>query len=320
MGAARWERTESGQDDAQGAAGFVDPVSAADRPANEAIRSWLVRGVHTFAIDPRRLGGRGLARRVLGEDRRLAPGVVGGWLEMISALQRHTIHNALAHLSPEERQVVTLAYLEGHTNARIAAMLGVSVSTVRRRLWLALEHLDGYLRRAGTWVSAMLLLGLLSAAAQAARVGRVASRTASADWPHKLAAAVAVSTLTVGGIGLAAAGLHSARSKPPVAGAPAHSAPIPFGATSLGSIRGLPLNPGPGGPATAADPAPLPPTHKSTTKLADTSPASTGKAADADTDGDDSDQDEGAPVEQDQRGHDASPSHHPGRDPHEADR
>jgi Sigma-70, region 4 len=310
VGAARWERTGGGQDDEQGVADFVNPVAPADRPANDAIRSWLVRGIHTFTIDPRRLGGRGLARRVLGEDRRLAPGVVGGWLEMVSALQRHTIHNALAHLSAEERQVVTLAYLEGHTNARIAAMLGVSVSTVRRRLWLALEHLDDYLRRAGTWVSAILLLGLLSAIGHLARLGRLANRAAAPDWPHKLVGAVAVGAVTVGGIGLVAANLHASSSRHSAPAATARLTPSLPGATRSALIRVLPLTSIPDAPNTPVITA-VRLTHPSGTTA-----ATTAAKVDSDSDGEQSEQ-EGNTVEESEKGDHRSPvadrSHHSNR-------
>jgi RNA polymerase sigma factor (sigma-70 family) len=148
MGAASWERPGKNQDQPHGAGDAADSTASADSLPNDAMRSWLARGIHTLGIDSRRLGGRGHARRVLGEDRRSAIPTAGAWRELASALQRHTLHSALTRLSAAERQVVTLAYLEGRTNRQIAATLGVSVSTVRRRLWLALEHLDECVARA----------------------------------------------------------------------------------------------------------------------------------------------------------------------------
>ena len=129
MGAASWKRPDHGQEVGQDAANTANSVPSPDPPPNGAIRSWLVRGIHTVGIDPRRLGGRGHARRVLGEDRRLASGAAGGWRELASALQRHTIHNALTHLSAAERQVVNLAYLEGRTNRQIAETLFIAENT-----------------------------------------------------------------------------------------------------------------------------------------------------------------------------------------------
>jgi Sigma-70, region 4 len=257
VGAASWEQPDHGQAEEQD---IANSVSSPDPPPNDAIRSWLLRGIHTFGIDPRRLGGRGDARRVLGEDRRLAPGAGGGWRETVSALQRHTIHNALTHLSPEERQVVNLAYLEGRTNRQIAAVLGVSVSTVRRRLWLALDHLDEYVRRTGTWVSSILLLGLVYLIDRAARLGRSAS---PGEWPHKLAATVAVGTVAAAGVGLVAANQHSSTSQHSPPPAIARLIPSLPGATnSLTTL--LPLAPGTAAPITPSIAA----VHSSTTPAA----------------------------------------------------
>src|ERR1700680_2406664 len=72
VGATSIERPGNGQDEEQGAADVASSASQADRPPNDVMRSWLARGIHTVGIDPRRLGGRGDARRVLGEDRRSA--------------------------------------------------------------------------------------------------------------------------------------------------------------------------------------------------------------------------------------------------------
>ena len=115
---------------------------------------------------------------------------------------------------------MTLAYLQGRTNRQIAAMLGVSVSTVRRRLWVALEHLDQHVRRTGTWLSAILLLGLAYLTARAAQLGRSAGAAASADWPHKLAAGVAVGTLAAAGVGLVVVNHPFASSTHPNPAAP----------------------------------------------------------------------------------------------------
>ena len=246
MGAASWERPGKDQDQQHGAGGAADSMASADPLPNDAMRSWLARGIHTFGIDPRRLGGRGHARRVLGEDRRSAVPAAGAWRGLASALQRHTLHNALTRLSAAERQVVTLAYLEGRTNRQIAATLGVSVSTVRRRLWLALEHLDEYVRRTGTWVSSILLLGLVYVLDRSARLGRFANPAGATDWTHKLAATVAVGAVTAAGISLLATNLHSSNANH--ASPPATARLIQRLPRSTGSS--LP-NPGPLAPGTS---------------------------------------------------------------------
>ncbi len=246
MGAASWERPGKDQDQRHGAGDAADSMASADPLPNDAMRSWLARGIHTFGIDPRRLGGRGHARRVLGEDRPSAVAAAGAWRGLASALQRHTLHNALTRLSAAERQVVTLAYLEGRTNRQIAATLGVSVSTVRRRLWLGLEHLDESVRRTGTWVSSILLLGLVYVLDRSARLGRFANQTGASDWTHRLAATVAVGAVSVAGISLLATNLHSSNANH--ASPPATARLIQSMPRSTGSS--LP-NPGPLAPSTS---------------------------------------------------------------------
>ncbi|HEV3102091.1 MAG TPA: sigma-70 family RNA polymerase sigma factor [Candidatus Dormibacteraeota bacterium] len=208
MEARSIERPGNDQDPEHGA-GTGDSVSPADAPRNDALRSWLARGIHTAGIDPRRLGGHGDARRVLGGDRHSPSRAAGSWRELASALQRHTLHSALTRLNATERQVVVLAFLEGLTNRQIAVTLGVSVSTVRRRLWRGLDHLDDYVRRTGTWVSSILVVGLVFVIDRWARLGRLVSDAAAAELPHKVAATVAVGAVAAAGFGVAAASSHS---------------------------------------------------------------------------------------------------------------
>lgn len=272
MGAASWEHPGSDDDQEQGARDGASPMPA-DSPANDAMRSWLARGIHTFGIDSRRLGGRGLARRVLGEDRRSALDATGAWRELASALQRHTLHNALTRLNAAERQVVTLAYLEGRTNRQIAAILGVSVSTVRRRLWLALEHLDEYVHRTGTWVSSILLLGLAYLVDQSARLGRFVNPAAATDWPHRLAATVAVGAVAAAGVGVVATNLHSSSAKHGTSRATTQLTQSPPGATWASLPNPLPFAPGTSPPIAPSKVAPLSattPASKAITAVSDT--------------------------------------------------
>lgn len=207
MGALSWGVGPDSQDD-DSEAGLQSPV-ALHPAAKDAMRSWLVRGIHPFAVATRRSRARRNASRVLGDDQSLAANRNGGWRELASALQRHTLHNALIHLDPVERQIVTLAYLQGRTNRQIAAVMGVSVRTVSRRLSQALDHLDDYVRRTRGWVSATLLVGL---SYLAARVGRVANGASATDWTHRVAATVAVGTVAVVSVGLVATSPDSAVS------------------------------------------------------------------------------------------------------------
>jgi hypothetical protein len=161
------------------------------------MRSWLVRGSRRFAVDPRRRFGRnGGARRLLANETETAPVRHGAWGGLVSALQRHTVHGELSQLSKEDRQILSMAYLYGHTNREIAQMLDVSVSTVRRRLSVALSRLDESMRRAGLWISAFALgaLALYNRLNHSARGTRLAATLA----------AVAAGTATVATLGIVA--------------------------------------------------------------------------------------------------------------------
>ena len=206
----------------------AEEETAGDHGRLDAVRSWLATGHHMFGIDPRRrLGRHGHAKQLLADDFRTPHGSAGDWQALASALDRHTIRGGMAELSTEERRVVTLAYLEGRTNREIAAMLGVSVSTVRRRLLVALQQLDAYISRTRTLLSAMVLLGAGYLVVQAHRLDRFAAT----DWPQKIASTVAVSAVAAAAVALTAVAPDSIG--PARLSAPA-SAPMFGQAPSLG--------------------------------------------------------------------------------------
>jgi len=153
------------------------------------MKTWLRTGARGFAVDPRRrLGSHGGARKMLATDGEAESSRHGGWSGLVSALQRHTVHGELAQLSKDDRQILSLAYLSGHTNREIAAMLHVSVSTVSRRLSAALARLEESMRRAGVWITTLALLGL-------AAYARLAQYLRNNRWTST-AALVAAGTAT----------------------------------------------------------------------------------------------------------------------------
>jgi RNA polymerase sigma factor (sigma-70 family) len=207
----------------------------------DTLRSWLANGIHKFAVDPRRRRGRHRqARQLLAEDLGSGPAASGRWQALASALHRHTVRAGMSELSAEERRVITLAYLEGRTNAEIAGMLGISVSTVRRRLWKALKHLEAYINRSRTWLSAVLLLGTAYVIERTTKLGR----WANIEWTHKLISTVAVGAVTATAIGLTAMIPDSA--SPGSSSATAMAPTIvgrPIGATQLSPAHVSTLSP-----------------------------------------------------------------------------
>ena len=159
-----------------------------------ALRSWLVRGTHKVAIHPRRRTGRHReARELLAADAGWLPGDRSGWRGLVSALQRHSVLHALALLPKHDREILTMAYLEGHTNEEIGRMLRVSARTVSRRLVVALSQLEEHARSVGIWLAAFALVALGVVSRPGATYWRVAGALRSDRWT--LAAAIGTATV-----------------------------------------------------------------------------------------------------------------------------
>jgi RNA polymerase sigma-70 factor (ECF subfamily) len=62
------------------------------------------------------------------------------------AERRRLVQRALAQLTPEQRQVIDLAYYAGLSHTEIAAQLGQPLGTVKTRIRTGLTRLHGYLR------------------------------------------------------------------------------------------------------------------------------------------------------------------------------
>lgn len=203
--------------------------------ALDSIRSWLASGAQM--VDRRRRFGRhGRTRKLLVVDQAARTNGSDGWHSTTSALQRHTVGGALSELEPQHRRVITLAYLEGQTNSQIAAALGVSVTTARRRLWKALERLEMYVSAAGAWLAALLVgvsVYLLS---------RLAKLTESVDTTQRVAATVTVGVLAAAAVGVVTVipSTSVPRHSAPKAAAPAaQGLPVIFPAVNISTPQGL---------------------------------------------------------------------------------
>jgi len=210
-------------------------------------------GEHTGGANSRRrVGGHSLIRRLLVGAAGSAASASGRWQGLASALNRHTIEGGLSQLDSEDRRLITLAYQEGRTNREIAVMLGISVSTVARRLSAALERLDRYVHRAGAWISTIVLLGIAYTYGRFSAAVRSASAVWSGSWQQGGTWAVAVGSVTTVAIVLIAASPDHPQTVGPASGA----APAHIGASMLGLPRILqPIS----DPGIAASTAPLAP-------------------------------------------------------------
>lgn len=168
------------------------PEPPAEQQASGAMRSWLVRGTRKFSVDRRRRYGRhGQSRLLLAGGSAESVGSRGTWQGVVAALQRQAVHGALAQLRKTDRQILTLAYLRGLTNREIAAQLGVSVSTVRRRISAALARLDEYVRQARIWMASLAVFA--------------AAHVRATRWPGALSTGAAA-TAAVVAMGVVAVG------------------------------------------------------------------------------------------------------------------
>ena len=117
-------------------------------PARGAFRTFLLSLVHHRGVDAIRREERLRARQqrvanlepVEAEDP--SDSVAD---EDLVERRRHEVRAALTDLSPEQRQVLEMAYFGGMTQARIAEELGIPLGTVKTRTFAALRKLRGRL-------------------------------------------------------------------------------------------------------------------------------------------------------------------------------
>lgn len=160
----------------------------------DSMRSWLASGVQ-LVDRRRRYGGHGNTRKLLVVDPLARPANSEHWQSMTAALQRHTISGALSELEPEHRRVIQLAYLEGQSNRQIAATMGVSVTTVKRRLLKALERLELFISAAGAWLAAIMV-------AFGAYLATKVARVVGPEDTQRVASAAAAVTLAAAAVGI----------------------------------------------------------------------------------------------------------------------
>ncbi len=117
-------------------------------PERSPARAWLVMMTRSAALDrKRRARPRGeqlgaaeatIASSEPAADERLADGERGA-----------RARRALQALSPEQREALELAFLEGLTHAELAAKLRLPLGTVKTRIRLGMQHLRAILDEEG---------------------------------------------------------------------------------------------------------------------------------------------------------------------------
>src|SRR2546427_396948 len=109
-------------------------------------RAWLVRIAFRLALDRLRSGKRRELRDTLWSQPVRQPlGATAEDLAVSNEFQAH-LENALAELPEKLRLVLLLAAMEGHTIDEIGSMLGLSIGTVKSRIFYARRQLAEKLR------------------------------------------------------------------------------------------------------------------------------------------------------------------------------
>ena len=119
-------------------------------PARGAFRTFFLSLVHHRAVDTirreERLRKRGERaanlEQLTGED--VAEEVVD---RDVLRIRRQEVRDALTTLSPEQQQVLEMAYFQGYTQAAIARELGIPIGTVKTRTLAAMRKLRRVLYR-----------------------------------------------------------------------------------------------------------------------------------------------------------------------------
>lgn len=119
-------------------------------PARGAFRTFFLSLVHHRAVDTVRREER--LRKRSERAANLEPLADEDVAEVVAdevslGERRREVREALATLSPEQRQVLEMAYFQGFTQVRIAEELGIPVGTVKTRTLAAMRKLRRVLYR-----------------------------------------------------------------------------------------------------------------------------------------------------------------------------
>jgi RNA polymerase sigma-70 factor (ECF subfamily) len=105
-----------------------------------SLRSYLLAQTHGRSVDLLRSEGSRRAR----EERDARATAEGGYdleHEVLDLTAGQHVRDAMATISPPERQAIELAYFGGHTYREVASILGVPEGTIKSRIRTGLRRL-----------------------------------------------------------------------------------------------------------------------------------------------------------------------------------
>jgi len=116
--------------------------SGAYDPARGSVRSWVFAQIHHRSVDAvrreeaeRRRSGSTVVREAVEDD--LQEVIEESWLQS----RREHVRRALTTLSPDQRQMIELAYYRGLTQTQVASETGVPLGTVKSRTLAAMRRM-----------------------------------------------------------------------------------------------------------------------------------------------------------------------------------
>lgn len=111
--------------------------------ASESWRAWLLTGARRQPVDRRRIRGAHVGlKRMMVEGMQAGPESPYTWKDFSDAMVWHAVGDAVRALPPQDEQLVKLAYFGGSTNEELAAALGITETTVKKRLKDAMERIS----------------------------------------------------------------------------------------------------------------------------------------------------------------------------------
>jgi len=113
-------------------------------PQARSARPWLVTVARRIVIDDHR-GAQARPRETLGHDLDLV--TEGDHADRV--LRTLTLTQAMRTLTPAQREILVVTYVEGHTVAEAARLLGVPLGTAKSRVFYALAALRTALSERG---------------------------------------------------------------------------------------------------------------------------------------------------------------------------
>lgn len=124
---------------------FLEAWKRADAydPSRASVRTWLILRARSRSLDRLNAAPR---RKTVYLDALTLPEVAGAVEAAPSGEDTERLTEALAGLSPEQRQVLELAYYRGLSSSEIAQHIGIPMGTVKSRTRTALASLRIALR------------------------------------------------------------------------------------------------------------------------------------------------------------------------------